>query len=95
MSFRKREILPETTKPPRRTVQIDEDQAEILRGYKEYKRLKMAGTLRLLLDEAIAAREEQPMSFSVTYLNEHLGDLENKHLAQIMKSIAEILDERL
>lgn len=60
----------------------------------EYKRVKLAGTVRLLLDEALAARKGQKMSFSLSSLKENLVHQTDIELVNLIKLSAEIIQKR-
>ena len=60
----------------------------------EFNRIGLSGTVRLLLDEAIAARKGDSMSFSLSSLREYMRIQSNDEVLAIAKLAIEMLQER-
>lgn len=58
----------------------------------EFNRVGLSGTVRLLLDEALAARKGEPLTLSA--LRENLEGRSDEELIAIMRFILDILETR-
>lgn len=87
--------LPKVSRPKRRSTQIDDEQALMIEQLPEFKRIKLAGAVRMLLDEALAARKGNNMSFSLTTLRENLTNQSEEDLLNLIKISTEVLQVKL
>ena len=84
--------VPTRNKRPRRTTNIAEEQAMLIEQMSEFNRVGLSGTVRLLLDEALAARKGEPLTLSA--LRENLEGRSDEELIAIMRFILDILETR-
>ena len=79
-------------KRKRRTTNIAEEQAIIIEKMSEYRLFGIAGTVKLLLQEALAARNNAPLPLSS--LRSHLETREYEELIEIMRIILDLLENQ-